>query len=103
MIEVLPFVFFCVLLLLALLWPGGAILFSRKASWRGKSFWMGLWLLALITCFTVEYFHYRYLLESGYPRKLVSRDAFNGVGMAMLLGWAIYFLFRYRMRSRLKP
>jgi hypothetical protein len=97
------FVFIWVLLALGLLWPAGAILFSRKASWRRKSSWIGLWLLALLGCLAIEHFHYRYLLESGYPRKLVSRDAFNGVGMAMLLAWAIYFLFRYRMRSRLKP
>jgi hypothetical protein len=93
--EALFLVFF-VVLPLGLLWPAGAILFSKKASWRGKCVWISVWLLVLLASLAIDHFHYQYLLASGYPRKLVSRDAVNGVAMAMVLGWGIYLLFRYR-------
>jgi hypothetical protein len=50
----------------------------------------------LLASLAIDHFHYQYLLASGHPRKLVSRDAVNGVAMAMVLGWGIYLLFRYR-------
>jgi hypothetical protein len=96
--ELMQALFFLLLLMMAgaLLWPAGAILLSRKTSRAGRAAWIGLWLLVQAASWAVGHFHYQYLLESGHPRKLLSRDAIDGVVLGMVLGWVLYLLFRYR-------
>jgi hypothetical protein len=95
MIEAL-FILLVAMMAMGLLWPAGAILFSKKTSWTRKAAWIGLWLFVQAASWAVGDLHYQYLLDSGHPRKLLTRDAINGVALGMLLGWVIYLLFRYR-------
>ena len=84
-----------VVMLLVLLAPVGAIVFSKSVPWRTRSTWACVCALALVAGLAIAYLRMRYIAALGLPHTHGHHQS-DGLTFVFALPWLVYLCFVYQ-------